>query len=235
MDLPESLQKVFDEYFEFHDNLNFHTKSATPNTSLAGGRDGMHFGQGGDNVDEEAEIRNFFHRFDDALMSYLSGQNSPLVLAGVDFLHPLYREANTYNNLVEQGITKSVDQMDEENFHQMAWEIVEKNYQTNVDEAIGVYHKLRESDGDTSNNIETIVSSAYFQRVHTLFIAENEHIWGVFDPEENQTKLHDKPTYENQDLLSTAASYTLINGGEVLVIPRETIPDESLAAAILRY
>ncbi len=235
LDLPDSLQKMFNEFYEFHSHLQFHTKTATPNPDVADGREGMYFGRGGDDIDENAEIRNYFHRFDEALMDFLDGEGAPLVLAGLGYLHPLYREANTYPNLLDEGITKDIDPLSAEELHDESWAMVQEKYETNVNKAKGVYQKLQDKDGDTTDNINTIVSGAHFKRVHSLFVAENEHVWGQFNSEENEVILTEEKQPESQDLLNYAATHTFINGGNVLVLPKEDIPGEKPAAAILRF
>ncbi len=235
LDLPESLQNMFDQYYEFHSHLQFHTSTNTPNPDRPGDREGMFFGHGGDDVDINAERRNFFHRFDEALMDYLGKEDIPLVLAGVGFLHPIYKEANTYPNLVDEGITKDVDHMPIEDLHEKAWDIVKHKYHTDVEQALNVYKNLKDKSGDVTENIKEIVSAAYFKRIHTLFVSENEHVWGEFDPDENEVILDDKQNITNDDLLGTAAAQTLVYGGNVLVLSPEEVPGNQQAAAILRY
>ena len=235
LDLPESLQEMFDNFYEFHSHIQFHSKTVNPNPDLAGDRRGMHFGQGGDDVDKNAEIRNYFHRFDEALMDYLDGEDAPLVLAGVGYLHPLYDEVNSYPHKIDEGITKDVDRMPVEDLHKLSWNIVKDKYQTDVDKALGVFQNLADKDGDISENLEEIISAAHYQRIHTLFVAENQHVWGQFDPEKNNVMIEDEKKPENQDLLSKAAAQTLINGGNIFVIPQDQIPGKNEAAAILRY
>jgi len=235
LDLPESLQEMFDNFYEFHSHIQFHSKTVNPNPDLAGDRRGMHFGQGGDDIDKNAEIRNYFHRFDAALMDYLDGEDAPMVLAGVGYLHPIFDEVNSYPNKIDEGITKDVDRMPVEELHELSWDIVKDKYQKDVGKALGVYRDLADKDGDTSVDLKAIVSAAHFQRVHTLFVAENQHLWGQFDPEKNDVKIEDEKRPENQDLLSKAAAQTLINGGNVFVISQEQIPGHNKAAAIFRY
>lgn len=235
LDLPDSLQKMFNEFYEFHNHLQFHNKTATPNPDVADAREGVFFGRGGDDVDENAEIRNHFHRFDEALMDYIDGEDAPLVLAGLGYLHPLYREANSYPNLLDEGITKDIESLSIEELHRETWNIVQKQYQEDVDKALGIYQKLKNKDGDTTEDIELIVSAANFKRVHSLFLAENEHIWGHFDSEENQVTIFKDRQDKSQDLLNFAAIHTFINGGNVLVLPQEDLPGQNPAAAILRF
>ena len=122
-----------------------------------------------------------------------------------------------------------------EDLHELTWDIVQHQYAKNVDKALGVYQSLREKNGDTTADIESIVSAAFFKRIHTLFIAEESHVWGTFDKEENDVSIADEKKPDNQDLLSLAAAHALLNGGNVLVLPQEKIPDKVPAAAILRY
>jgi len=238
LDLPEELRTLFDEFYEFHQHMQFHSKTRTPSpdaSQTTGGREGVFFGHGGDDIDEEAELRNYYHRFDEALMDYLDGEDAPLVLGGVGSLHPIYKEANTYPHLVEEGITKDVEHMPVDELQEMAWDIVKNQYQTDVEKALGVYHSLKEKDGDTSEDIGTIVSAAYFKRINTLFIAKNNHIWGGFDPDENLVRLDEEQTSDNQDLLNIAAIHSLKNGGNVLLLDQDKVPGGGEAAAILRY
>lgn len=236
LDLPKSLQQMFDNYFEFHKHLSFHTSTSSPNPDLPTQRSGMFFNQsGGDDIEEKAEIVNFFHRFDRALMDYLGGQDAPLVLAGVGFLHPLYKQANTYPHLLDEGITKNIDQMPIDELHGLSWQIVKKYYEKDIQHALGMYQKLADDNDVTTQDIKMIVPSAYFKRVHTLFVAENVHVWGNFDFSTHQVKLAKYPQFHNEDLLNFAATHTLINGGQVLVIPQENMPGKTTTAAILHY
>jgi hypothetical protein len=235
VDLPESLQDMFDKFYEFHSHLQFHTKTRNPNPDLAGNRDGEYFGQGGDDINENAEIRNYFHRLDDELMDFLDGEEIPLVLAGVGYLHPLYQEANTFPNLVEDGITQDVDNLPPEDLHEMAWDRVREKYQKDVEQALGVYHRLAEAEKDVTEDLVEIVKSAQFKRVNSLFIAEDKHVWGNYDVEANEVHVRDEPAAGHQDLIGMAAAQTLKNGGNVLVLPADKVPGDGLAAAILRY
>ncbi len=236
LDLPESLQEMFDQYFEFHSHLSFHTKTATPNPDLPAQRGGRFFNQGGgDDMDKKAEIINFFHRFDEALMDYLSSQDAPLVLAGAEFLHHLYRQANTYPNLLDEGITKKVDQMAEDDLHELSWNLVKSRFAADVDQAVQTYQQLAAKKKSAANQLEEIVPAAYYQRVHTLFAAKEAHIWGKFDPQHDRFEKETGPTANNEDLINLAALHTLKNGADVFILPEGSMPNASAIAAILRY
>lgn len=238
LDLPEDLRTLFDEFYEFHQHMQFHSKTRTPSpdaSQTTGAREGVFFGHGGEDIDEEKELRNYYHRFDEALLKYLDGEETPLVLAGIDSLHPIYRKANTYPHLVEDGITKDVDHMPVDELHELAWEIVKDQYQTDVQQALNVFHSLSEKDGDTTQDIGMIVSAGYFKRINTLFLSRDAHIWGIFKPEDNEVRIDERQSAENQDLLNFAAIHTLRNGGNVLLLEPDKVPGGGETAAILRY
>lgn len=238
LDLPDDLQTLFDEYYEFHQHMQFHSKTRTPSPDASqktSAREGVFFGQGGDDIDEEAEIRRYYHRFDEALMEYFAGEDVPLILAGLEFLHPIYKEANTYSHLVNEGIYKDVEHMPVEDLHEMAWDIVKNQYQTDVQQALNVFHSLSENDGDTTEDLGAIVSAAYFKRINTLFLAKGAHMWGVFNPDENEVRIDEQQSADNKDLLNFAAIHSMINGGNVILLESDQMPGGGEAAAILRY
>jgi hypothetical protein len=241
VDFPESLQEMFDKYYEFHRHIQFHGKTREPNPDLSaqadtsGARQGMFFGQGGEDVDKKAEIQNFFHRFDEELVNYLDGEDIPMVMAGVGYLHPLYKEVNSYPKLLDHGITKDVDHVPVEELHELTWELVKNQYAKDIDQALGVYKSLRDKDRDTTDEVEKIVSAAFYKRIHTLFIAEDAHVWGKFDEDSNDVTIEGQQKAGYEDLLSFSAGHALLNGGNVLVLPPKNIPDQNTAAAILRF
>lgn len=157
------------------------------------------------------------------------------MLAGTGFLHNLYWQANSYPNLLDQGIMKKIDQMPMEEIHKMSWQIVQSKFEKDIEQALNIYRQKKAENGESTMDINDIVQAAYFQRVHTLFAAENVHAWGTYNPDLNKVTLDEEPSITNDDLINFAASHTLINGGEVLLIPHNQIPDHSKAAAILRF
>lgn len=233
--LPDRLQGIYNKYYEYRSNLQVYNYGGSPNRDVGGASSGLFFGHGGDDFDQKVEIKNFFHRFDTELMGALKGEDAPMVLAGIGSLHALYREANTYPYLIDEGITKDVSQLPIEELHKDSWEIVKHKYETDLEQAINVYHQLASQEGDTTEDLEMIVSAAYFKRIHTLFITEDKRLYGQFDPEINHVTIEKDKSLSNSDLISMAVRKVLVNGGNVLVLPKEKIPGEGEAAAILRF
>ncbi|MHB9028555.1 MAG: baeRF7 domain-containing protein [Candidatus Latescibacterota bacterium] len=171
---------------------------------------------------------------DKGIHPVLKGRNNPLVLAGVEYLHPVYRNANTYPYLVEKGVPGNPDQMNMRDLHAQAWKIVEPIFQERRKQAIERYMN---SNGlpITSRKIEEIVPASADGRIDTLFIDDTVHIWGLFDGDDRTVTLHDREQTGDGDLLDLATVNTLQNGGTVFNLKREDMPEESPVSAIFRY
>ena len=159
-----------------------------------------------------------------------------LVLAGVEYLFPVYKEANNYKHLVEEGITGNPENVKPEELQSQAWEIVEPLFHQKIERAVEEYKELAGNDtSKVSHDIKEIIQSAYYQRVDSLFVAVGEQHWGHFNPDTMTVDLHPEPQPDDQDMVDFAAVHTLLNGGTVYAVEPEKVPDEAPMAAILRF
>ena len=186
--------------------------------------------------DPKEKIRRYFQRLDDGITDLLADDDAPLVLAGDDFLLPLYREANRYPHLADEGIPVQPAQLDARELHQRAWPIVEPLFSQAQQQAEEVYHHLAAADEErVSTDVETIVRAAAHQRVEGLFVARQEKRWGTFDEESGEVDVHGEQEPGDRDLLDLAAAQTMLHDGWLFVVEREDVPDHGPGAAILRW
>ena len=245
-DLPESVQELLD-YDEMERHLQFHSRTQAPSSKPPGStpappdvtaseRPGAFHGQAVAEEDDKQDILKYFQRVDEALQPFLEGGQRPLVLAGVEYLLPLYREANSYPHLASETITGSPKVWDAETLHERAWEIVEPIFHQEEADTRRRYKELRaNAPSRTSNEVAEIVSAAYFERVDALFVAEDARRWGTFDPEANEVTEHEEQHPGDEDLIDRATIHTFLNSGRLFILPRETMPDTTPVAAIFRY
>jgi hypothetical protein len=205
-------------------------------TGSASAQPGQFHGQGSSDRDKHQDILQFFHLIDRALHEKLREDTAPMILAGVDHLLPLYREANTYNHLIEEGITGNIKIESSQELHATAWPIIEPYFYKSQEETLERFNELFGSNSDkASNNIEEIVSAAYYQRIDSLVVAVGQQQWGLFDPTSEAVYLHSDEETGDEDLLDFAAVHTLLNGGTVFAVEPETVPYSTPIAAIFRY
>jgi hypothetical protein len=194
-------------------------------------------GQGGGS-DESAknELLRYFRLVSDGLTEFLQDDQAPLVLAGVDYLLPIYKEANSYPNLIDTVIKGNPDLLRTDELHKSAWDIIEPYFQAAQEDAVSHYQQLAgQGSEQATQSLETIVASAYQGRVEVLFIAAEAQQWGVFNPSTQEVELHDQFESGDEHLLNLAAVQTYLKGGIVYIVNPEKVPGGTSAAAVLRY
>jgi hypothetical protein len=227
--LPTSIAAAL-QYERFEQELQFHSSSAA---SGGGKRPAMFHGH--DVSDEDkGRILRWFHKLDNELSTLFAEKRSPLVLAGVDYLLPLYQEANAYPHLLPKGIEGNPEKLKPEELHERAWLLVEPIFAQARKEAAARYAQLA-SDGQATTDIQEAVLAAHHGRVDELFVAVDIQVWGVFDAEANTVSVHEEAEPGDEDLLDLAAVASIANSGVVYAVPREHVPEQAPLAALLRY
>lgn len=229
-DVPKSIDEAL-KYDDPQRQLQYHTGTQGHG---AGKRAAMFHGQGVGTDDSKSNIWRYCLMIDEGLRKVLREERAPLILAGVDYLLPIYREANSYAHLLEKGITGNPDILSAEELQAKAWEIVQPLFQKEQEEAMAKYRQLA-GTGIASSDVKEIVSAAGFGRVETLFLPIGKQLWGVFDPATNEVIMHEDAQPGDQDLLDLAGIETFSNGGSVYIVEPEKIGGDQLVAAVFRY
>ncbi|WP_013325235.1 hypothetical protein [Gloeothece verrucosa] len=233
-DVPQNMDEAL-QYDTPENTLQNRISTSKGGTNNPFQQAGEFHGQGSpDTDDNRRNILQFFLQLDSGVQKYLTNKRAPLVLMGVDYLLPIYKEANTYKHLLEDAITGSPKTLDSEELHTLAWPIVEPYFTQDQQTAINQYQELI-GLGQASNDLTEVVSAAYYGRVAQLFVAVGQQQWGNFDPQANQLQIHVEPEPGDEDLLNSAAVQTLLNGGTVYAVEPEQVPDGASLAAVFRY
>ena len=228
-DVPQSIAEAL-KYDDPEKQFQFHT--GTP--QVGGDRAGMFHGQGAGNDEQKDRLLRYFRKVSGGVEELLKTQRSPLVLAGVDYLLPIYKEANNYPNLMEDGITGNPEELKAEKLHSSAWEIVQPYFDQVEQDVVNRYQELA-GTGQTANNLQDVVSAAYYQRIESLFVPVGMQQWGLFNPSTSEIQLHQKHEPGDEDLMDFAAIHTVLNGGTVYAVEPEKVPGDAPLAAVFRY
>jgi hypothetical protein len=227
-EIPQGIGEAL-KYDDPEKQLQFHTQ-----TQGAGKRPAMFHGHGVGKDDKKDNIKRYFRQIDKGVYEFLKEEQIPLILAGVEYLFPIYREVNTYPHLVEEGITGNPERLSVEELHMQGGTIIQTYFHKKQQEAITDYRKLSNT-GKTSNNIKKIIRASYHGRVELLFVAVGLQQWGTFDPDKNIAKLHSEEKPGDEDMLDFAAVQTLLHGGTVYAVKPQEVPNNSPIVAVLRY
>ena len=191
-------------------------------------------GQGSGKDSENTDILRFFQAVADGVQNVLAGQQAPLVFMGVDFLFPLYKQANDYPHLMEEAVAYQPDQLSPEEIRDRAFKLVEPKFQSDRKTVSEQYGSLKNNNQATAD-LSMILDAAYNGQIDTLIVASNIHKWGSFDAESRQADFHDERTANSRDLLDLAASKAMATDAKVYIVDRDEVPEKADAAATLRY
>jgi hypothetical protein len=230
---PEGMPKSLAEALKYEDlekQLQFRT--GTGGAGGKGERPAMFHGQ--ESEDAKDRIQRYFRRIELGLRDLLREAQAPLVLAGVEYLLPIYKEVNTYQHLINGGITGNPEGVTLEDLHRQAWALVEPYFKREQEQAAARYRQLA-GTGRTSHDPKEIVLAAYHGRVEFLFVAVGRQQWGDYDPGTNRVDLHPEAQPGSFDLLDLAATQTLLRGGAVYAVEPSEMPDGVLLASAFRY
>lgn len=223
--VPKSLSEALLTH-DTDEPLTFHARPTS------GGTWGAIFSGHGVGIDDaKDDLLRYFQRIDRGLRPVLQEERSPLVLAAVDYLLPLYRQANTYPHLLDTGIEGNPDRLSSKELHDRAWPLVAPLFKHVQEQAVAQYRQLA-GTGRTSHEVKEVVAAATEGRIETLFVAQGRPCWGKFDPATGQVEEHDQKKPGDNDLLNLAAAHSLRHGKPVYALEPKQMPDRSRLAAV---
>jgi hypothetical protein len=227
-DMPKSMEEAF-QYEDFEKQLQFHTGTPTGSDQ----RSAMFHGH--DVREEEKErILKWFRTVDQELSNLLSDSQSPIVLAGVEYHFPIYKEAASNPHRVVEGISGNPEELKPEELHALAWPVVEPIFSKAREKAAARYRQLA-GTGQTTTNVKEAVLGAFHGKVDVLFVPVGIQVWGYFDPDSDTVYVDGDLKPGDQDLLDAAAVHSILNGGTVYAVGPEEVPDQEMIAAVFRY
>lgn len=195
----------------------------------------MFHGHGAGKDDKKDEILKFFRAVNEGVMEELHDKKAPLILASVDYLIPIYKEANDYKYLHDEHITGNPEYADLMVLHEKAMDLLQEHLNSEKNKKKEIFEQAL-SNKKASYDEREIVPAAINGRIDTLFIRNRESLWGVFDKKTNAIKTDDQETMNNSDLLNIAAIQTILHNGNVYLTDTEEMPEStSKLNAILRF
>lgn len=200
------------------------------------GQGALYHGQGsGSQTEKKEETLRYFREINAGLMQMLHDEDAPLVLACVDYLEPIYREANTYPHLFDRHISGNHENTSMLSLHNAARDILSPHFEKDKKERYEAYQE-KVHQGLASYEEKKVIPAAMIGQVDTLFIRKNEHLWGVYDAENHKIKVDDQRKIDNACLLNKAAVETIKNSGKVFLMENGEMPQEgTIINATFRY
>jgi len=197
----------------------------------AGRQEKITHGQGVGVEDAKEGLLEYFQQVDRGLHRHLNREQAPLVVAAADFLLPIYRRANTYPHLLEEGIEGHPDRLSVQQLQQRAWPVAEPYFRRKLESLSALYRQLA-GTGRTANQLPEVLRAAFEGKIQHLFVSLRDDCWGRCATAAENVEVHETPLPGDEDLLNLAAVFTLQHKGAVYALDPERLPDDSPLSAI---
>jgi len=194
-------------------------------------------GHGAGKDDTKQELEKFFRAVDTGVRELLADEIGPIILAAVDYYHPIYRSVSKLENLADQGIIGNISGWDEGRIHASAWPIAQKSVERKLETALALWESSY-GRGKTESDLAAIGRLAVAGRIRLLLADEGRTVWGRIDRATGDIEVIREggtdPDGGAVDLLDELAELTIQYGGRALVLPSEKLPVDTGLAAVLR-
>lgn len=232
LDLPQSIEEV--KRLSSLDATTFRsgeTGSRGPTYS----QEGSYHGIGGGNPSDKDNALVYFEAVDDELWDQLlNKENAPVLLAGVEYVLPIYRSASDYKNIWPEVLTGNRERQEMSSLYADAMEVMKPYFDQRLNKALETYGNNL-GTGLSTDTVAEIIPAAYYAKIDTLFVCKGAHLYGAFDEMSNQLNMHDTADEGGEDLIDNTVEKTIANGGNVFLLEQEQMPSKSPVAAYMRY
>jgi hypothetical protein len=226
--VPPSLEEAL-KYDAPEKQLQFHTRTPPG----MGRRSAMFHGHGGGVDKSKEDLRRFCQLVERGVKKILREEKAPLVIAAGEPLLALYREVNSYRNLLEPAVLGNHMELTDSRLHKQAWKIAMPFFWKAREETAARYRQQM-GTGLASKDIREVIPAAVHGQVEVLFVPVGVQLWGTFDARANSLRLEEEK-HGGGDLLDFAAVHTFLNGGTVHAVNPPEMPDDGPVAALFRY
>ncbi len=227
--VPASLQEALGTEV-VSDRLNLRS-------SRGGGAAPIFHGHGAGKDDTKQELEKFFRAVDSGVRELLADEIGPIILAAVDYYHPIYQGVSKLENLAEEGIVGNVGAWDEARIHAAAWPIAQKSVERKLEVALALWESSY-GRGKTESDLAAVARLAVAGRVRLLLTEKGRTVWGRLDRSTGEVEVIREggadPDGEAVDLLDELAELTIQYGGRALDLPVDRLPVQTGIAAVLR-
>lgn len=201
------------------------------------GRTPIFYGQGAGKDDSKAELEKFFRSVDAGVRNLLDDEIGPVILAAVDYYHPIYHSVSKLSNLMEDGIHGNVMSWDPEKLFAAAWPIAEHTMQRNIEQALNLWEGSY-GKGKVESDLQVAGRLAVAGRVRLLLTEKGRRLWGTMDRVTGEMEILEEGVQDPGDhaveLLDEVSEVSIQHGGRALLLPPDRMPTDTGLAVVLR-
>ena len=196
----------------------------------------MHHGHGGKKEETDKDAERFFRVIAESIDEYYSKPSGlPLILATLPEHQHLFQKVNKNPLLLSKGISINPSAISPDKLADMAWEIMEPEYNKKLDGLVDSYEQAK-ANSKGSDDYKEVALAAVEGRIETLIVEADRIIAvRVTNLVTGNTQKKDLTNPRVDDLLDDMGELVMKMGGEVMVLPSAKMPSEKGLAALFRY
>jgi len=231
-DTPTDIDEIL-KYEDPEKQIQYHTETA-PASDPGGKRRAMYHGHGGgaDDSEKKKALSRYFYAVANGIDEILKQSGLPLVTVGLEHYIPIFREACSYSNLLEQGVNHNPDDLNKEGMLEKTWQIVKPLVDESRRESREKFKQLL-GTGKAADNISDVVKAAVAGRIETLFLDQDKSAYGKIDLVRNNIKI--SPENKGTELFNYAAAQTLLSNGKIVILREGEMSEHKPVSALYRY
>ncbi len=194
----------------------------------------IYHGQGSGKDRKNFEIAYYFRKIHDGLKKVLP-DGDPIMLAGVDYLIPIFKDVAKYPSIMEAHVSGNTEDISPATLHEKALMAAPDYFDKQQQASIDHFQAFASEDRATAY-LHELIPAAVGGKVATLLTCQDAHTWGSYDAQNHKVTIHAEKQEDSICLLNLAAINTYQQGGQVYNLPRTALPvPTSNANAIYRY
>ena len=194
---------------------------------------GAYHGHGSKRDEPGLDIERFFRVVDRAITEAHSKPSTlPLILAALPEYQTRFRELAHNPYLLEDGIHQHGDSLSADELREHAWRVMEPRYHARLRQILDEYGAAS-ARALATDDLTHAVEFAIDGRIGTLLIEAERRIPGHIDGRMPRRAERDEPAAG--DILDDLAERVLRTGGQVIVVPKGSMPNDKGLAAVFRY
>ena len=178
------------------------------------------------------DLEVFLRAVNRSLAEYLKQDETPLVLACVDYVASIYRGINSYPYLLPQTVSNHAANQRPEELLQRVQPLREAR-QAERRQLAQARYLQHAGNHRSSDNLSVILPAAVEGRVELLFQDPQSLVTGSFDRSDANLSLGNHS--DADDLIEVAAIETIRHRGRVCSLAGLDLPTNSPVAAVMRY
>lgn len=183
---------------------------------------------------QKHHLRQYCRAIDAALRGLLAGRTEPLIVAATDPLLSVYRSVNTYPHLTDAAIETSPVRIPARDLGEQARGTLDQVFAADL-AAVNALYATRENEGRATTQIARAARAATFGAVDTLLVDMDSAVPGLVDDTTGEVTFDTEASAVSYGVIDEIAGRVIANGGRVLAVRRDDIPEKGELAAILRY